>query len=100
MGFVGSGIRHKATDYLQQRTPIHIPEEVPNLQDEDIQHNMQDHTQEEEDHSNNEEDQEDLEEVDTNKEVNYGYADNCRSEGQDSKSKDSEESNDSDDKDE
>jgi len=52
MRFVGSGIGHKAT--LQQRTPINVPEEVPDLQDEDIQHNcdMQDHTQAEEDHGN------------------------------------------------
>lgn len=99
MRFVGGGIGHKATDHLQQRTPIGVPEEVPDLQDEDIQHNTQDHTQEEEDHGNDEEDQEDPEEVDTDEEVDYRYADNRGSKGQDSESEDSEEINDSDDKD-
>jgi hypothetical protein len=87
MRFVGGGIGHKATDYLQERTPTgSIPDEAPDPQIEDagnIPQNTQDRTQDEE--------------VDIDEEADYGYADDCESKSEDSEGEDPAENDDSDD---
>ena len=46
MRFLGGGIGHKATDYLQQATPVDVPDDVSEPQHEDIfPQNTRDHTQ-------------------------------------------------------
>lgn len=77
MRFLGGGIGHKATDHLQQRAPTCVHDEAPDPQDGDsIPHNTQDHTQADVDGG--------CEEVDTDEEADYGYADGPESEGEDS----------------
>ena len=88
MRFVGGGIGHKASDNIQQQTPSHISDEAPDLSDnleEVIPHNTQDHTRVEGDLYA----EGDPEEVDTDKEADYRYTNNRKSECRDSKGKDS-----------
>jgi len=94
MRFSGSGIGHKVTDHLQQRTPTGIHNEAPDPHDkvpdphnEDIiPHNIPDHTQAEEEDV----DRDPEEEVDTDEEADYGYVDSPKSEGEDGEGKDGE----------
>jgi len=113
MRFVGGGIGHKVTDYVQQRSPICIHYEEPELPDEDvIPHSTPAYAQAEEGDDedrgaeevdpNGDPEEVDAnrgpEEVDTDEEADYGYVDDHKSEGGDSKSGDSksEEGNDKD----
>ena len=83
MRFLGGGIGHKATDHLQQRTPTCVHDETSDPHDDDediIPHNAQDHTQVEGDDVLDG----DLEEVETDEEADYGYADILESEGESS----------------
>ena len=95
MWFVGSGIGHKVTDYVQQRSPICVCYEEPKLPNKDvIPHSTPAYTQAEEgDDKDRGAEEMDAnggpEEVDTDEEANYGYADDHKSEGGDSKSGDS-----------
>ena len=110
MRLSGSGIGHKVTDHLQQRTPTGVHNEVPDPHDEIlnphdevpdphdevpdphneaiIPYNTQDHTQAGDDDGG-----EDPEEVDSDEEADYGYVDSPKSkdedgEGEDGKSED------------
>jgi hypothetical protein len=92
MQFVGGGIGHQAndhTDCTQQRTPIHNCNKAPDLYDnlEDIiPCYTQGHTEMEGDiYAAG-----DPEELDTDKEADYGYIDHSESEGRDSEGEDSE----------
>jgi hypothetical protein len=86
MRFVGGAIGHKPNDYAQQRPFIleSIPDEAPNLYNDlegIILHNTQDHAEAEEDDNNVDGDPE---EVDSDEEVDFGYIDDLKSEGEDS----------------
>lgn len=98
MRFVGGGIGHKSTDYIQQDTPICVHDEaVDEVNDEDIMPiNTQGHTQAEE----NVDADGDQDEVDAEEEADYGYADCLDSEGGDSEGEDSEDEVENDDEDE
>ena len=92
MRFVGGGIGHKATDYIQQSTPVCVRDEGPDVQDEGaVPHGTQDHAQAGEDDVDVDGDPE---EGDADEEVDYGYADDLVSDDKDSED---EEENDDDD---
>jgi hypothetical protein len=92
MRFVGGGIGHKATDYIQQSTPVCVRDEAPDVQDEVIiPHDTHDHAREGGDDVDVDGDPE---EVDIDEEVDYGYGDDLESEDKDSEG---EEENDDDD---
>ena len=92
MQFIGSGIGHKVTDYIQPSTPVCIHDKEPNVHDKDVMpHNTQDHAQ-----ARDRVDMDgDLEEADIDEEVDYWYVKDLESEDKDSKNK---EVNDNDDK--
>ena len=77
MHFLGGGIGHKSTDYLQQTTPVDVPDDVSEPQPEDIfPQNTQDHTQAE-GANDAEGDSEDSEAHSAlaDEEADYGYVD-------------------------
>jgi len=82
MRFVGGGIGHKATEYIQQRTPVCVPAEGPDVQDEDI---ILDNTQDDPQGAGDDVDEDgDPEEVDVDEEIDYGYVDGLEGEDKDS----------------
>lgn len=98
MRFIGGGIGHKVTDHVQQRHPICVHYEEPELElpDEDVIPHTPAYAQAEEgDDTNGDAEEVDAnegpEEVDTDEEADYGYAhsDDRESEGEDSEGGDS-----------
>jgi hypothetical protein len=81
MRFVGGGIGHRATDYLEQSVSELAPEIVPDTQEEigdDIEIECQDPPF---DGDDGDEDGE-LEEVNSDEEVDFGYGDSADSDGE------------------